>query len=346
MYIISKYYISPEKRKIAIILCLIIVFLFHLKLFGNNLKTTPIKSSSPVVLNSIDINGKKVSTQNNKASLILFFNPLNTNQKMILSYARILFNKYHSNGLMIIGISTQDKATLKEFSKEGCITFPLISDPKSLIFERFKMKNCCGGTIVINKEGSIKFSLANLVENNTLRQLIEKELIGNPIYNSSLPKKSELFKLNNPAPPIHLLEITSKEVMNFGNFGEDYLMVTFFSTMCPACKTGRRVSLLKEIDRELRKNHVMYKSILVFFRPFDKNDISNWEKSIEMPYDKFLSDDIFSEDERYFCDGTIIPDPFTILLDKKRKVIYLEPINSIDSNLFPAIIKAINSQKL
>lgn len=343
---ISRRYISPYKSKIFQIFWISILFLFHFPSFGKNIQTKLNSSSSSLVFNFIDINGKKITTKNSKAAVLLFFDSQNTTHKLALSYARILFNKYRSDGLTIIGITDQDKATLREFSQMGRISFPLISDPKNQLFEKFKIKSCCGGTVVINKEGREKFALSMLVDKVTLRQLIEQEIYGKIIYHLKKPIQSEPFKLNKPAPAIPIQEISSNEILNFGNFGEDYVLVTFFSSMCTTCKTGRRVNMMKGIENELQLNHINAKTILVFFRPFDKNDISNWETAIEMPFDKFISDDIFSDEERYVTDGSIVPDPFTVVLDKQRKVILIEQPNASEQILSASIIKRIKNSKL
>ena len=177
-----------------------------------------------------------------------------------------------------------------------------------------------------------------------MRQLVEKELLGKIEYNFNDTPKSEAFKLNNPAPLIPLQEVLSDEILNFNNFGEDYILATFFSSMCTTCKTGRRVTMMKDIEGELDRNHIQSKSILVFFRPFDKYDIEKWGKAIDMPFDQFIADDLFSNEERYVTDDSVVPDPFTVVLDKKRNVIFVEPVNELESDLAAAVLKIIKSQ--
>jgi len=263
----------------------------------------------------------------------------------VMSYANIIYKKYSSKGLKAIGVSYRDKNTLGEFSKAGKFLFPFVSDPGYGIFDRFKIGRCCG-VVILDKNGKIKFSMSPLGDKTTLRQLVEKELLGKILYEFKKPDSKPFFNLEKPAPLIELTDISTNKPVKFADFPEEYIIATFFSSMCPTCKTGQRITLLKDTDEMLQKGNVNAKTLLVFFDPFDKKDILQWEKSIDMPFDKLTAVDIFSDEERYVTNNSTIPDPFTVVLDKNRKVIFLETHNPAEPDFSGGVVKAImKSQK-
>jgi len=130
-----------------------------------------------------DINGNQLdlSRTKNKTVLLLFFDPSNSQHKGILVYAQVLNNKYKNLGLEIIGLASKERKVIKQLSEY--FSFPLILDKEKNIHNQFKIGDCCGGTVLLDQKGEIKFRTHRvLLSKENLRQIVEKELLGNISY--------------------------------------------------------------------------------------------------------------------------------------------------------------------
>ncbi|MCU0288964.1 MAG: redoxin domain-containing protein, partial [Acidobacteria bacterium] len=224
---------------------LTVIFLF-------SLAAKPLESNSknlPDNITCTDILGKKVEFpgKNSNITLLLFFDPEVTSQKCPLAYAQVLYKKYELQGLSIIGISSKDRKVLAELFTWGKFAFPFIHDPSKTIYERFNIEDCCGGTVLMNAQGNIVFSTSSLLNNESLRQIIEKKLLGRIVYEFKVPSLNQMFRLNQKIPDIPLIEVLSNKIKHIDDFTEDYILVTFFSSMCSVCKSGKRIDTLRAI---------------------------------------------------------------------------------------------------
>ena len=278
-----------------------------------------------IELKTVDIYGNSVSLSAGNTNLLLFFNLSNTYDKMTLFYAAALDSKLKKHGLRIIGIAKGDSPGLDNFAQRSGIRFPLVADKDYRIHEQFGVTQCCGATVLVDKTKKIKFFMPRLMESRNLRQLMEKETRGTIDYHFSRVKQ-DVFTINKQIPDIPLTELGTGEKVSFDSMGGNQLAVTFFSSLCGMCKTGRRIRTLIDIEQELNSkgNGGEFKFALVFMGPFDSEDIFEWEKRIPMPFEKYVTGYLFSEEEKYITDPGKKNDPLTIVLDKERKVIFIE----------------------
>ncbi len=275
-----------------------------------------------------DLKNNSIDTRkfSGKSTLYIFFNPSNTYHKEILVYAQVLLNKYKRMGLEIIGVIEKDEEKALRLIEKSRFTFPVINDFKREIHNFFHIERCCGGVVLVGKGRMVKFISNSLLSPENIRQLVEKEVLGRINYEFKEPERRESFKINQLAPRILMRDIENGKVMDFWNFEDEYLIVSFFSNLCSICKSGRRIETLKELDRRLREKGVKAKIILVFSEPYDKEDIENWEKQIKMPFDKYISEDIFTDEEKYITDTSLKVDPLTVVLNRERKVVFVEEL--------------------
>ena len=314
--------VRQENMKNTIIPILtILIILIPLFLFPENLQK-PEKQ----ILRFFDINGNQIdlSKTENRAILLLFFNPSSSQHKGILVYAHVLNNKYKKMGLQIIGLASKEREKIKQLSEY--FSFPLILDEEKKIHNKFNIGDCCGGTVLLDQEKNIKFRTQRvLLSKENLRQIIEKELLGNIKYDF-VPVEQNFFFLRQKAPKINLHDIKSNNKLNLTDFREKFLIVTFFSSVCRTCSSGSRIyslaKLKNDLKKKLRKDD--YKILLVFMNPFNISDINDWEKSIPMPFAKYIAQDIFSDEEKYITNNSKKTDPLTIVLNERKEVVFLE----------------------
>lgn len=291
----------------------------------------------------LDLKGNLVETSklSNRSILYLFFDPSNTFHKEVLVYAQVLSNRYKRKGLEVIGVTDKNREKALKLLENGKFNFPIIFDAKKELYNFFLAKECCGGVVLVGRDGLIKFHSSVILNQENLRQLVEKEVLGKINYEFKEPEGQELFEIGKEAPRISLREANTGKIKNLWSFEEEYLIVTFFSSVCGVCKSGRRIETLKEIDRRLKERGSKAKIILVFSEPFDEEDIANWERQIRMPFEKYISEDIFRDEEKYITDDSHKSDPLTVVLDKERKLRLIEKYGMVETEIIKLIEGAI-----
>jgi peroxiredoxin len=289
---------------------------------------------------AVDIYGNNVPLSANNKILLLFFDPSNVYDKMKLFYAAALDSKLKKYGLQIIGIAKGECPDPDNFVQQGSIQFPLVADKEYKIHERFGVTQCCGATLLIDETKKIKFFLPTLMEPDNLRQLLEKETRGKIDYHQDRVKQ-EVFVINKKVPDILLTVPGTGEDVSFDSMHEDRLVVTFFSSLCGMCKTGKRIRTLIDMEQELTSLAKAdgLKFVLVFMGPFNEEDIMEWEKIIPMPFDKYITGYLFSNEEKYISDPAKKNDPLTIILDKRRSVIFIEEVGIGETRFHNALLR-------
>lgn len=281
-----------------------------------------------------------LTLKKNKVILFLFFDPWNSNHKGKLVYAQVLYNKFNNSGLEIIGITSKEKDFVINLKQKGKFTFPLIVDENETIHRLFHIKDYCSGTVLVNRQGEIIFQAARLIEIENLRQIVEKEITGTISYDFQQIDRQALFKIKQKFPELFLKDLAGNMHL-VEDIEEDHIIVTFFSSICTICKSGRRIETLKNIKRMVLKNYLKEKIILVFFEPFNERDIKEWEELVQMPFEKYISEDIFTDDEKYITDDSLKTDPLTIVLNKKREIEFIEEVGMGEQEIMERILKFI-----
>ena len=110
-----------------------------------------------------------------KIILVEFFNPDDTQHTQVISYVDVLWNRYKDKGLKVLAVS---KLPFLPHQKEkfNKLSIPIIIDDDLTIHKLFRVKDCCGATLLIDQKGIIRFITDYLAESNLTRQIVEKEL--------------------------------------------------------------------------------------------------------------------------------------------------------------------------
>ncbi|NIR08617.1 MAG: hypothetical protein GTN82_24620 [Candidatus Aminicenantes bacterium] len=104
--------------------------------------------------------------------------------------------------------------------------------------------------------------------------------------------------------------------------------------MCSTCKTGRRVGTLTKIKEIFDDRKVDADFYLVFFPPFDENDIQFWEQDMKLPFKKvFCYSDVYSDEEKYISDNSMRLDPLTVVVDTTLDIIFIEQFGMSEQQL-------------
>lgn len=289
-----------------------------------------------------DINNGLISFPSikNKTLLILFFDPLNTFHKERLVYAQVIQCKYGSSEFEVIGICNNHENACRELFGTGKFSFPFAFDKGGKIQRAFGVNECCGGTVLISGGKTIKFQSSLLLNNENLRQLVEREIKGSIAYDFPSLKTSSIPQIKQKLEKMTFIDFRSGKIRQINNLASaDYVLLTFFSGLCPSCKSGGRIGTLRKLETAFILNQIKAKLIIIFPQPFNERDINEWEKLVSMPFDKYISsEEMFSDEEKYITDSSKKIEPLSVVLDKERNIIYAERFGLSEDSLFEEIM--------
>lgn len=180
----------------------------------------------------------------NKTLLILFFDPVNTFHKERLVYAQVLQNKYNSSGLEVIGVCNSHENACRELFEKGKFSFPFAFDKGGKIQRPFGVNECCGGTVLISRRKTIKFQSSLLLNNENLRQLVEREIKGSIAYDFPSLKTSSIPQIKQKLEKMTFIDFRSGKIRQINNLASaDYVLLTFFQVYVQAVKAAGELGL-------------------------------------------------------------------------------------------------------
>lgn len=73
----------------------------------------------------------------------------------------------------------------------------------------------------------------------------------------------------------------------------------------------------------------------------DEREIEFWQRKLIIPFDIFFSEDLFTDEEKYITDPSLKLDPVTIVLNKTRKIVFLEDMNMNEKEILNSLMKIL-----
>jgi hypothetical protein len=302
--------------------------------------------------NIVDIKYLKKNHLNDKYEgkvLLLFFNPSTTTHKATLFYSQVLKQKHNKEGFEVIRVSKtgKEKVWLKEFCERSEINFPVVLDSQNELHQMYNVSNCCSATVFL-ANNKVKYRFDNILSPGNLRQLVEKEIIGKINYQME-PIPQNVFFVGQTSPNIDLFTLGTKNKSDLYQLRQstesDHLIVTFFSSLCGFCKTGKRVATLIALNEQLKSQNKKYKFAMVFMAPLDLDDVLEMRKAFDIPFEQYNSRYLFTDKEKYLTESSIKKDPFTVILNKSNKIIYIEEDDINEREFSNRLSKIINEDK-
>ena len=119
----------------------------------------------------MDNRGRAITSDSYKGKicLLIFFNPASEHDRKVISYADVLWNKYKDKGLVVLAI-----ARTPFYSTHS---IPIIIDDAVLSIHRL-FGVSCGGTVLIDEKGIIRFITGYTESKDVIRQIVEKHVCG------------------------------------------------------------------------------------------------------------------------------------------------------------------------
>lgn len=202
-------------------------------------------------------------------------------------------------------------------------------------------ESCCGGLIFANFNEGIKFTSDYLISEEKLRQIMEKYILGEINYDFTFPGEQTVFVYGHSAPQIKLLNLERNQNIMINKIENENMILTFFASFCGICKTGKRIQMLSELKSDLMENESNPKIIVIFQKPFDRQDVEEITEKISIPFELYLSDNILPAEQEYITDDRYKNNPLTVVI-KKGEVIFVEKMEMTENDILNHIRSLYN----
>lgn len=288
-----------------------------------------------------DISGHEVqfTAPGRSLTILLFFNPRNFTHKALAAFTQVLTDRHKDKGVFTLGIipSTDDIESLKDV-----VRFPLIHDSRGGLHKQYGFENCCGGLVLLEGNGAVFFS-QTLLNPETLRQLTEKQVLGEIHYEQSAEKTQQLFSTGGRIPELTLRHPASGRSASLRQLAGKKTLISFFSSMCPSCRSGARIKNLKHIRERFQGQEQAPEIIVVFFTPADDDDVKQMAASLEIPFDIYITGNFLTPDEQYITDSDARLDPFSVIISPEGSVLYAETAATPEETVMEEILLSLPS---
>jgi len=311
----------------------ILILIFIILMFENSILNGGIKIDFSKYY---DINHHKISTITKK-TLVIFVNTKFLAHRVALFYTKIVEEKYKKiKDFSVIGIISDDnkRETVNKIIKDYGINFPIIYDESKEIFNNIGICSNCGG-IVFLRDGIIKQLISPINTNDYIRKIVEWELFRKVSDQEYLVFENKIAM----GASIKWLKVREPYHRKFFKFIPTKIsVVTFFSSLCGLCKTGKRLKTLRFLKNKLPETHI----INVLLNPLREEDIVFLKKyNLKFTGKLFFSHNFFSNEELYLTNTRIKKDPYSIIVNKRGRIIYVENLADSERILLRKIIKVL-----
>jgi thioredoxin-dependent peroxiredoxin len=147
----------------------IISFLLVLQSCGGNAENLNIGKPAPdFTLQDADGNYYTLSNYKEKSPVVIYFYPKASTPGCTTEACGIRdsYNKFKENNIVVLGISVDSKKSIKEFTNDHNLNFPLLSDEKKEVSKSYGVLNSIGLdsriSFIIDKHGNIADILRNV----------------------------------------------------------------------------------------------------------------------------------------------------------------------------------------
>lgn len=202
---------------------------------------------------------KAVKLANNSWQLLMYYDKDSAFDTGKAKYVDLLVNKYGQRNFSAVGIITVNCQRLKALAVQHELSYPLILDEKQRIAHLLGLGNHMHATFVADPNGIIRFATtAPHIEEEDLRQLVEKFLLGTVTYPDSTMGQN--LRVGDSFPSLLMEEIGSGKLVSLDEQAKRaYHLYVIFTADCPQCSLSSYLHSLESLRRlsESRGQQVM-----------------------------------------------------------------------------------------
>ncbi len=248
------------------------------ELAASQIEESRLAYGSKVGLFSVkDLNGKTIDLSDHGYAykLLVFFNPLQAENSR-LKYYDVLSRRYSSRGLLVIGISGGTEEQTREFLNSSRIKFPVLVDSDLSIHRNLRVgpDHEHGATIMIDRDGIVRFSDLRILREDHIRQIVERHLLGFVDYSLFKPS-TDIFRINDRLPDLRVLDVeTGQQVKLNHSMAKDTALI-IFTAQCSSCELDQYINRLNKIGED----YMGKKAVGIFGSNFSLRELQYYLKS-------------------------------------------------------------------
>lgn len=194
--------------------------------------------------------------------LYIFLDPLL--KSSYVKYIDNLFKKFKNNDFIAIGIVTKNWGRKsRKFIKEENIIIPIVNDNKSKLRNSLKIGKNRDALIIAGRDNKVLYASKIIPEYDTLRQLVEKYVVGEITYHFIADQSENLLRNIDPYSII-LYHIKNEKYVNIIDVLNNNPIVVYFGANCTSCQLKNYTEHLREFNKALNKK----RNLIIIFSPY------------------------------------------------------------------------------
>lgn len=298
-----------------------------------------LRSLVPGVINPQQVVSDRLHRQH---ELFLVFDPKNLSHRFSIMYAQALWKRFKMFNLSVFGISTGNRQDTEEAKQLCRVSFPVIQDGGIKFIEKHNLNGRCGATMLVSPDQEILFKESELLPPELLRQLIERHL--NMVeMRAEPPVWSPPFIEREIIPDFMIYEIDGQR-RTLSEELKKLNILTFFSSYssCLSCKHVSRLETLRKISTNAGDGPFLG---VFFMEPFSVDDVKMIRTSQGWNFPTYLIQNFMSEENIFITEERLKCDPWSVLIDDNRVVIWSEYPGFSEERIIKEINQRISKLK-
>lgn len=185
--------------------------------------------------------------------LLYFFRPSHFDHLKTVKYGQVLEKRHMERGLRVFVVSDASPNEMAALLKKEAFSLSFLYDKDSLLRMLLRVPESYEHTFLISPTGRVIFSVEGAPQEDLIRQIVEKYVVGKIQYNHI--KVTDFYRVGGPQPAIRALSLRNEQVVELSPRNTEIVLI---SARCTACQLDRVISRLAELASSYSKDATRY----------------------------------------------------------------------------------------
>jgi len=306
--------------------------------YGSKAPSFVVNDINGVIFTETDFRGN--------TTLLIFFSPQTIRNRSLasaLQYCSILNDRYFKHGFRVYGIFEGRRKEAIEQATYFQLTFSITADSIGAMLQIFGIPKGASATVMIDKEGIVRYTSLGVPIESLLRQLVEKELFGTPLYVGKKHRNTFAMKEGDTFPNVHIEDIDTRQQMDLFSMVNSYAVVMYFSSNCGCRNENKGIGILNRVSGAFAQARKDISIFGIFGTRYTPEQLRKYRETARVKFRAYLTTDIISPEQTYLAQDNV--DPLIIIVDRQQHIKRVIDVSDDESIAVDRILSFITSTK-
>jgi hypothetical protein len=259
----------------------------------------------------------------------------------LIIYASSVQEKLYDQGFRLIAIGSGESSGDSSYLASLFELTTFINDRHSALSQFFRARACCGAVYFYDEDARIVFSSETLISKEDLRTLVEKYLLGKITYRTDLQEGNLII---DDFHALRARSFISGEERSVLSSAPKYFFITLFTDICSSCASGRRLSLMIDLQASLAAQGKIRDCAIVSLFPdyYQLSDLLDRGFHLETLHPASFDYRIIPIEDRYFSSNDLSDFfPISYLVDNEGRLLDRFPAREDEGNIRRRVLGTI-----